>query len=479
MTDFADASGSSAPAASVRQGNARALRQRPIVRERRGAILVWAGVLVLALVGFGAFAVDFGSFYVTAAELQTAADAAALAGARTLQTSANTGATRAGEVDTRAVAVANANQAWGSALAITADSVDLRFWDPVTRTVSATAPAGFDFNAVEVRTGRSASFLFGHVLKNTFGVGDAPKVNRSAVAWIANFQNGKCILPMALPYRSLYDRVAAITGLSNPAGVQAPVYPGKRPDLTQAQLAALDDLPNDAQRLIIFRPTNYNGAGANPDSSQALGSMGVNHGRYVAYNISGSAGGTEFQSGVITCSTQYFNVGMAVDAHTLPGNNDIECLTVNALMGSVENTCKFDATKSSWPLKANEPKVTQPVTCHFRPVSAPYDAGCYTSTAYTTQGILKQVSWGDSVTTGSQETKFRMIGKLKIYCVFRLPAGSGVNEVCNTDMGTVTPSNYPRGTVVGVIQGLGRPPLEGASELGNIPSDQQKLILVR
>jgi hypothetical protein len=378
-------------------------------------------------------------------------------------------------VDTRAVAVANANQAWGSALAINADSVHLRFWDPATRTVSATAPAGFDFNAVEVRTGRSAGFLFGHVLKNTFGVGDAPKVNRGAVAWIANFQNGKCILPMALPYKSLYDRVVQLTGLTNPAGVRAPLYPGKRPDLTQAQLAALDDLPYDAQRLIIFRPTNYNGAGTNPDSVNALGNMGFNNGRYVAYNISGSAGGTEFQNGVITCSTSYFNIGQAVDAHTLPGNNDIECLTVNAMMGSTENQCK---PIPAWPT-GNKPNVTRPVTCYFKTTTAPYDAGCYSTAARTTQGILKQVSWGDSVTTGAQETVFRMIGKLKIYCVFRMEVAAGVTEVCNTDVATVSVRNFPQGTIVGVIQGLGRPPLEGASELGNIPSDQQKLILVR
>jgi Flp pilus assembly protein TadG len=454
----------------------RALQQRPIVRERRGAVLVWAGLIVLALVGFGAFAVDFGSVYVTAAELQTGADAAALAGARTLQMTASTGAPRAAEVDARAVGVANANQAWGKLLTINADSVHLRFWDPATRTVSASPPTGFDFNAVEVRTGRSTNFLFGHVLKNRFGVGDAPKVNRSAVAWIANFQNGKCIIPWALPYRALYDRVTTITGISNPAGPPPPLYAGKRPDLSQAQLAKLDDLPLDAQRLIIFRPTNHNGQGANPDSTKALGNMGYNDGRYVAYNISGPASGTAFQDGIINCSTQYFAVGNQVEAATLPGSNPIECYTINALMGSVDNTCSLS---KDWPTKAGEPKVTRPVTCHFRATTAPYDAGCFSSGEFATQGIMKQVTWGDSVTTGSNETRFRMIGKLKIYCIFRLPAGTGKTEVCNTDNPAVRPTNYPQGTIVAVIQGPGRPPLEGATQLGNITSDQQKLILVR
>jgi hypothetical protein len=412
---------------------------------------------------------------VAAAELQSAADAAALAGARTLQMSITTGTTRAAEVDTRAVAVANANQAWGSALAINADSVHLRYWDPVTRTASATAPAGSDFNAVEVRTGRTSQYLFGRVLQSTFGVGTAPPVNRNAIAWIANFQNGKCIMPWALPYRALYDRVTTITGLSNPAPPPPPLYTGKRPDLSQAQLAKLDDLPFDAQRLIVFRPTNHNGQGSNPDSTQALGSMGFNNGRYVAYNIGGAASGTTFQDNIINCTTDYFSVGSQVTAATLPGSNPIECYTINALMGSVANTCNIS---QGWPVANNRPSVTEPVTCHFRTTTAPYDAGCYTSTAFTTQGILKQVTWGDSVTTGSNETVFRMVGKLKIYCIFRMPVAPGRTEVCNTDLGTVTPSNYPQGTVIGVIQGPGHPPIEGATQLGNIKSDQQRLVLV-
>lgn len=56
-------------------------RRRTIVRRRRGAIVAMAGLLMVAMVGLFALAVDFGRLGNLKADLQTAADAAALAGA--------------------------------------------------------------------------------------------------------------------------------------------------------------------------------------------------------------------------------------------------------------------------------------------------------------------------------------------------------------------------------------------------------------
>ena len=54
---------------------------RRIAREQRGSIAIAVALLFPALLGFGVLAVDVGNWYVHKRELQTQADAAALAGA--------------------------------------------------------------------------------------------------------------------------------------------------------------------------------------------------------------------------------------------------------------------------------------------------------------------------------------------------------------------------------------------------------------
>lgn len=51
-------------------------------RDDRGAVLVWVGLMIVILLGMGAFAVDFGYAYATKRQLSTSADAAALSGAQ-------------------------------------------------------------------------------------------------------------------------------------------------------------------------------------------------------------------------------------------------------------------------------------------------------------------------------------------------------------------------------------------------------------
>ena len=58
---------------------------RRIAREQRGAMAITVGLLFPALLGFGVLAVDVGNWYVHKRELQTQADAAALAGAATFK----------------------------------------------------------------------------------------------------------------------------------------------------------------------------------------------------------------------------------------------------------------------------------------------------------------------------------------------------------------------------------------------------------
>lgn len=56
-------------------------------RDERGAVAVTAALLMVALVGIGAFTIDFGMSYASTRQLQTSADAAALAAADVYKTS--------------------------------------------------------------------------------------------------------------------------------------------------------------------------------------------------------------------------------------------------------------------------------------------------------------------------------------------------------------------------------------------------------
>lgn len=58
-------------------------------RNRRGAVAIIVAILAPILIGFGALVVDVGDWYATQIHLQNAADAAAMAGARTLPYSAS------------------------------------------------------------------------------------------------------------------------------------------------------------------------------------------------------------------------------------------------------------------------------------------------------------------------------------------------------------------------------------------------------
>ena len=82
-------------------------------RDRRGAVLPLFAVALVAICGFVAMAVDLGLIALGRTQLQNAADAAALAGARTVDGSANSNLTAA---TTNAQAAAAANQLLGQAV---------------------------------------------------------------------------------------------------------------------------------------------------------------------------------------------------------------------------------------------------------------------------------------------------------------------------------------------------------------------------
>jgi Flp pilus assembly protein TadG len=446
----------------------RAGRRLRSLQNRRGATIVLVAVALVPLLGLGALAIDLSLWQVGATQLQTAADAAALAGARAAQLYPTTAAVMSVQY---AQNIATQNRAFGAAVTLPSSAVEPVRWTPPVApatqgTVTSASWTGTGTglaNAVRVTVAAQSGSFFIGITSNA-----APTVQRSAVAWIANINNG-CIKPFALPYSVLYNRSAALAGL--PLSTAA-----SPPDLVQRQLSAIASSPAAARVVILRGPT--------VDSTRALGSALTvapnpvtyrgNDGQFSGYSFTGNAGGPGYRNSIPSCQ----NVSTTVDdGTTLPGNNDIECFTIVGLMGNGGNCA------GSWPTGAVS---AAGATCVLRPADGTtWDAGCYTSTGNPAPlGRTVRVAWGDNIGAGSNAVNYRVVGEFLLLCAFRGAAfddkgnPTGHIETCNSGQ-LPAPANYPRGTIVGVLQGLSTPELNPGTQLGNDVGDQQRLILVR
>lgn len=116
-------------------------------RERRAAIVVLAAVMLTAVVGLLALAVDLGYVVLVRSQLQVAADSAALAGASALAEGAQA-------VFLTADRFARYHTSGGYQLFVLRDDVELGFWDRKTREF---VPDQEAINAVRVSVRRSAA----------------------------------------------------------------------------------------------------------------------------------------------------------------------------------------------------------------------------------------------------------------------------------------------------------------------------------
>src|SRR3954447_15666973 len=108
-------------------------------KSRRGSVLVLVALMLVAIMGVGAIVADIGRFYVVTGELQTAADAAALYGASTLQarSAADPPPAVKSAVNTFSL---TANKVDGGVGTIAQADVNLGYWTPGT----GTTPGTFD-----------------------------------------------------------------------------------------------------------------------------------------------------------------------------------------------------------------------------------------------------------------------------------------------------------------------------------------------
>jgi hypothetical protein len=151
-------------------------------RERRGSIVVLVAVLMVVLLGFGAFAVDVSQMQAYKSELRRTADAAALAATQELLTNPP-------GASARAAAYVAANPVMGSQ----ADSVEYSYglfngtnFDPLPPALAAEA------NAYRVTVRSSGDFYLAQFLG-----GDDFDVQATATAWLPVSTN-PCVKPWAV-----------------------------------------------------------------------------------------------------------------------------------------------------------------------------------------------------------------------------------------------------------------------------------------
>lgn len=162
------------------------------LRNRRGATIVLVGILMFSLVGFGAFAIDFGRLYLFRAQLQTTADAAAMAGAIELFHQ------RPENADPTARAYVPANLVERNVAEVGAEDVvpgSFNWADQTFTPLATWTDPGV--NAIRV----TAFYNESHTLGGIFSPGK--RIAASAIAALGTVGSMRCLKPWAVPYENI------------------------------------------------------------------------------------------------------------------------------------------------------------------------------------------------------------------------------------------------------------------------------------
>lgn len=188
-----------------------------VLRNRRGVAALFTVLVFLAMLTIAAVVTDFSRMQVMRLELQTAADAAALAGAKQLLLSPQSDAV------VKAQLYGGSNKVLGQSVSIAADDVTYGKWNPATRVFTGGAsPTTAD--AIQVILRRPASYL----MANTLGWRNKNIAVR-AIAWAGpSVAKTDCMKPWAMPYQVLMTAINTHEGTSSdptramtPADLQA------------------------------------------------------------------------------------------------------------------------------------------------------------------------------------------------------------------------------------------------------------------
>ncbi len=404
-------------------------------RNRRGATLVLVAVLLVVCGGMAAFAIDFARIYSGVSEMQSSADASALAGAHHLwKTRAN--------ATTATQTFATSNSAFGTPVSLAAGDIAAGIFTPGSGTGTFVAGSWTTANAVQVTVARTANTSFARLL----GLASLTPTRR-AIAWIGNQASQDCIKPWGIPTSYLTTLLGG-TSPTTQAGI----------DLIRANNGA--NAPSGQYAMTVVVGPNVNNPRGSPrvPPSVFLALTGANSSR------------KQYENAIIgqSCdATADYTVGTGeATIQTQPGqgNGDIPRTTANAVEGNVNG---------------NPPNVQ--VTC--KPQTNFRDATCYNpALPGNVAGVTVTVAAVTS--TGTNSADINMLMGFKLMCVFRggngnQPGDTSVQEVCPWLTSAAKPdNNYTQGTLVGYPVALAAVTGRG-NTLGNTLSLNQKLLLVR
>lgn len=229
-------------------------------RSRRGAVLPLAAVLMVLVVLCAGVVVDMSRAYAQKNELQTAADAAALAGVMELFS------------DTLGVLAAaryysGQNEVLHRSLPDASSDLECGVWDDDTRTFIPSDHCGATDNAVSFTIRDTVTFTFPLLLGMS-----QKQISATARAWIAYVDATKCVKPWAMPY-------ALLTKTLDPAN------PDTLRELNDYDIEQLKTLSRDERRFMLK-------LGSPPDAPGNFGSLNIpnpetpaNGGQLYRYNI--------------------------------------------------------------------------------------------------------------------------------------------------------------------------------------------------
>lgn len=403
------------------------MNKRMRLAARRGATLVLVAVMLLVIGGMAAFALELAGVYGGVSELQTGADAAALAGALRLQRTPGV------SVASQTSAWATNNSAFVRTVMVPVSDVAGGFWDPAAG--SFTPGAWTTANAVRATARETLTLFFGAVVGTN-------RITpwRSGVAWIANQATRDCIEPFGMS-------TAAVTGL---LGTSITTQAG-----VNALRTTVSTLAGQQTMTLIAGPNISNPRGSpNPPTSTFLALTGASSSR------------KEYQNAIIglNCEgTADYNVGTADQTISIQpgqGNGDVPRTTANAI------ELNLPGNQGNGGVATCALQIGNDATCYDPVTNA---AGVTITVAAVTQATVNSA-------TINTFLSFRLM------CVFRggnQPGSSRNAESCPWLAAYRTPANnFTQGTLVGfpmpsvAITGSG-------NTLGNTISTAQKLVLVR
>lgn len=408
--------------------------RKPMVRlqSRRGATAVLVAVMIFLIGGMAAFAIDLARVYSGVNELQTGADATALAGALSLQRNPSS----PGGTPAAASTWSANNKAFGTPLAIPAQSVVGGVWDPNAR--SFTPSAWAVANAVQVTAQRTTSLAFSALLGRVSPL--SPQ--RQGTAWIANQQSLDCLKPFGMPLA--YMNTLLGQPLTTAAGVE--------------RLRSLTSTLAGQQQMTVV---------AGPDISNPRGTPLPNTPPTTFAALTGSSSSRkDYQDAIINLQcdgSADYSVGNAESTiGQQPGNGegDIPRTTVDAAQLTLNGNQGAGGAQTCAVQVGNDATCYDPVT---------NQAGVTVTIAAVT-------------VTGSNSAALSMLLEFRLMCLFRggNQNGSGSStEFCPWLQSYTSPyTNYVQGTLVGYPQ-ASTAKLGPGNTLGNTVSAAQKLVLVR